>query len=148
MEARKCSRERWFPVRMQNITIPQNEGGDYMIIELNVLELEVDKRPDAKDFYLHVPAGTTVCSDLDTKKSFKTMQDEDIHIEDLPRLFKLWNEYTPDKEMDLTIHLPEKNRRWLWWLVACVVGLLMLLGARTVLRRRHSPSNVPQPPTL
>ena len=145
LEGRECSRQRWFPERA--IVLLPTEQGKFMVREIKVLELEVDKKPLSVDFTLTVPVGTQVLDYHDfSKGTFELKQEERISLENLPDLFEMLDKVKSNPRMDTGI--PERRSRdWLRWLGIASGVLLVAAGVFLILRRRkaqHATRNVDQ----
>ncbi len=86
---RECSGERWVPDRSVAIMYPKAQDGTVMIREIKVLEFDTEKRPKLEDFKLHLPAKTRVVNKPpDMFGWYVTEKDEDIRLEDLPKMLE------------------------------------------------------------
>ena len=53
---------------------------------------------------LHLPAGTTVCSDLDYSKHFRLKEDQAVGLNEIDSVFEVWRRSSPDDpRMDTSI---------------------------------------------
>jgi hypothetical protein len=60
-DIRRCSKERWFPVRCVAIWINGDEdNGNHSVREVVIHDLDVDKRPKFEQFAINLPKGTRV----------------------------------------------------------------------------------------
>lgn len=125
LQARPCSRGRWFPERSVNITYPQKEGAPFTVRETKVVELDVDHRPDASEFTLEIPAGTFVVDPAQGLTGFQLKQHERINIADLPKLVEMCKKVGDEPRMDTAIPHADHYTwvRWVGW------GALALLAA-------------------
>jgi hypothetical protein len=130
--ARECSGQRWFPERTVVVDLPDKPGAPCDVLEIKLLELDADQRPDASEFFFTIPAGTSVLRFGEGQKFFRLKQDEKISIEDLPRLFKMVDESAQKPLMDTAIPRP-RPYRW----VGAVTGLALALGGGLYLVRRR-----------
>lgn len=111
---RECSNQRWFPERSVRVITPDKAGDLYDVWEVKLLELDADKHPAVADFTITVPAGTTVCDHEDPKGSFKLQQEEQIHVDDIPKLFAMLDQKRVTPLMATAIPRSDPLR-WLYW---------------------------------
>ncbi len=133
--ARECSGQRWFPEHVTEISIPNQPGGRFGVIEARVLEFDADHRPDRSAFAISVPAGTQVSDQVDYRNPFYLKQEEKIHVDDLASLFRKMDEAQTSPLMDTA--LPKSPwRAWPRWATGAAGVLIALVGGFLLLRRR------------
>jgi hypothetical protein len=134
---RECSNQRWFPERTVIVYTPDKRDALYSLLEIKVLELDTDQRPDRGEFRLKIPAGTAVLEFGNPGPFFKLRQDEEISIDDLPTLFEMLKQVEVNPRMDTAI--PHSHPYgWIRWPLG-ILGVLVALGCLVfVVRRRGS----------
>lgn len=134
---RECSNQRWFPERVVVVDTPGKGVTLFTVFELQVLELDADHRPDARDFAFTMKAGTEVNEGAsnDATRCFLLKQDEKVRVEDLPTLFAMLDKAKASPLMDtaVAVHRPSQ---WLRWL-GIAAGLALALGGAAYLVRRR-----------
>ena len=61
-EIRECSHQRWFPERFVEIDTPGRADLPYDVKEVQLLDLDADQRPDARDFaFTHLRHHKSLC---------------------------------------------------------------------------------------
>ncbi|HZV05621.1 MAG TPA: hypothetical protein VE999_11110 [Gemmataceae bacterium] len=140
---RECSNQRWFPERSVEINTPDKEGALYDVLEIKLLELDADHRPDKSEFYFNIPAGTQVLefAKLDGRHFFTLKQEEKITIDDIPKLFELCEKAADTPLMDTAIP-HSSSAAWIRWSVG-VAGLILVAGGVYHLVRRFWLKRVP-----
>jgi hypothetical protein len=135
MNARECSRQRWFPERILAVDTPDKKGDAYDVREVKVLSLDADKTPSDDEFTIDVPFGTQVLDPNDYSKGFfKLKQDEKVNIRDLPGLFDMLDKVKTTPMMDTAVN-HKRSYLWLRWVGGCI-GISLVLAAITVTVRR------------
>jgi hypothetical protein len=136
MQGRECSKQRWFPERSLNITVPENDGGEFRVVEIKVVELDVDTRPSVYDFTVEVPVRTPVWDQNNPAKGFfRLKQDERINVNDLPRLFEMLENVKSTPLMDTAVAHPRSILRTRT--TGIIVGLVLIgAGVLVAMRRR------------
>ena len=131
---RECSSQRWFPERTVKVSTPDKTGDLYDVSENKLIELNADERPATTDFRVTVPGGTVVCTNDTSKGYFKLKQDENVHVDDIPKLFAMLDQKQVTPLMDTAI--PRSSPyRWLYWVGAGVGLVLALVSLYTVWRK-------------
>jgi hypothetical protein len=135
---RECSKGRWFPGEMISVS-RLSEGPPYNVVRLQILELDVDRRPATDEFSIEVPAGTQVCGTEAGRGHFYLKQDERIHVSDLPRMFDRLARAKSDTVMDTDI-AATRAHWWHWrrggrWLA--LGAAVLLLGVTSRISRRR-----------
>jgi hypothetical protein len=135
---RECSNGRWFPERSVEVDLPDKAGDLCDVTELQVLELDADHRPAASEFAVTVPAGTQMNDGVEGKKVFYLKQDEKIHVDELPALFKMLDQAQVTPLMDTAV---PHGSPYLWarWLGIGAGVILALAGVAFLLWRRFRP---------
>lgn len=133
---RECSNQRWFPERSVEVDTPDKDGALYDVREIKLLELDADHRPDKSEFFVNVPAGTSVLefAKQDSRHFFHLKQDEKISVEDLPKLFEMTEKSATTPLMDTAIP-HSSTAAWIRWTVG-LAGLILASGGAFFLVRR------------
>jgi hypothetical protein len=134
---RECSNQRWFPERIVVVDTPSTPDGLFTVSEIQVLELDADRRPSRDAFALSIPAGTLVNESTgnDARRYFVLKQDEKLSIDDLPTLFSMLDNVKDNPLMDTDIQVHRTNSWWHW--LGAAVGLTLVLGGAAYLVRRR-----------
>jgi hypothetical protein len=85
MEIRRCSKDRWFPVKGVAMSGPREEM--FNVTELQVTELDVDTLPPDDDFRLQVTKGTQIAV-TEEDIFFILDSDSSLGLKDLPSLIE------------------------------------------------------------
>jgi hypothetical protein len=139
---RDCGKGRWFPGRCIR-AIKADGGTGYLVDEIQVIELDVDRASVPADFEIVVPSKTQVRADDDSTKSLIYLkQDEKVGLADLPILYQMLQDKKDNPNMDtgLDAHRPRRWNKWLWTsfgIVLASTGALVLWKRRFPARPSH-----------
>ncbi len=133
LEAKLCSRDRWFPMHTVRMLSP--EKSPIQLLDIRVTELDVDNHPAEKDFELTLPAGTQITSDRPGSQSmFRLKQQESLLPRDIPRMFQMLEASVSQPRMDTAVRKPGwSTTTYIWIGIACGV---LILGSFVIWRRR------------
>lgn len=136
LDPRACPNGRWFPGRRVTC-LHQPQMPEWLVYDTRVTELEVDRKPARKHFEVSLPAGTPVLDFDDTSHYFVTRKAERVHVDDLPRIYRMTREAAENPRMDTAIVRP-RSYRWAWWAAGAAATVLAVLTWRVVRSRRHN----------
>jgi hypothetical protein len=143
LEARGCSKQRWFPTHTATVHFPEAPGKLHSIVDLRVTELDVEGKVTDDDLAIEIPAGTVVHWDpaeLHLKQYFQLRQDEKIRPKDLPRIAAMLEQSEktrapgPAVLMDTAIRDYSSSGSTKWVLMGAG---LAILGASFFVYRRY-----------
>jgi hypothetical protein len=135
-DVRECSNGRWFPERTVAVHTPDNPNALCDVDEIKVLELDVDKRPDAGEFVHVIPAGTSVSDSENPGRFFRLQQEEKISVEQLPKLFKMLDQVVVNPRMPTAVNTPS-SLPWIKGLSGTVGVMAAVWGVFFLVRRRR-----------
>ena len=133
-EARECSQHRWFPTKILQLRPPHKDATQFGVVEMEVLELDVDRRPSVEEFTIDVPAGAQVHWRHKSGSAFYLKQDERINVRDIPELFAKLDRVASEPLMDTG--LTHQYGSWWPW-IGSAAGCILVLGGGFLLWRRQ-----------
>lgn len=135
LDARECSNGRWFPTRVVSTVGGPQPGGAQYVSQIEVVELETDKRPAVEEFTIDVAAGTVVCEWDDVSAFYSLRKNEKINVRDLPEVFQKLETARTNRRQDTG--LTHNYRTWWPW-IGCGLAVAVLALGVYFWRRRVS----------
>jgi hypothetical protein len=128
LEAKKCSKDRWFPMRSVRVVPTTGPNGPtFFVRKIEVVELEVDRRPAAEEFQIDLPAGTLVVVQNGKDSGYRIKQDESVDLDDMNKLLEVGQNVISNPLSDTEIHSRADRRIWYWMAGIAVIALALVL---------------------
>lgn len=130
-DVREFRKDRWFPERSVRVV---GSEAPLSVSVIQVVKLDVEKRPTDQDFVLDLPAGTEINSATDPSAFFRLKQKEQIGLAQLSTLVEMCKRAKTTPRMDTAVVPAPRWSPWLWAGAGCLTALGLAIGVVAVRR--------------
>jgi hypothetical protein len=146
LDIRRCSRDRWFPIRSIKVNKSVNPQGPHHVSEFQVLDLDVDNPPPDSAFDMVIPAGYQVFNIAKKDWLIVLPKDERVRIDELAsvddRFAAIANAEWEKQKSPQTRPIAQPS----WWLIplviAIVIGVLLFAASMVSPASASAPADV------